>query len=246
MKKVLMFAVLLVFVASMVYGQEWVPTKLDISAPETIVYNFENDLEFDVNITGTPAKTVFCVFTKNQADNIVNIQNGYLGWHYVNKIDTCIYYNTGQNMQIGSNTVRWDGADMDGNKVPAGSYTYYLKGYDNVNFKKQAASVISIGCGRYDNIITHDYQGNPYSQPILYTDPFQAGTTAEGSPGPVVGSSAKDGQIDGEFVNRMKFIIGSSPDDASAIEKSWYNVWYEHCQYVPSPYDPDMFLYCNQ
>lgn len=242
MKKVFVLAALLVFAASVAFAQTWQPTKLTLTAPDQVQWNFEGNLTFDVTVSGTPSKTVFCVFTKDMADDIVNVQNGYLGWHYVNKVDTCIYYNHGTNMQVGTNQITWDGNDMDGNKVPAGTYYYYLYGYDNVTFKQEAASVISIGCGRYDTFITHDFEGNAYDQPILYTDPFAGGgDTDHPQPYFIPGSDFKDGQASGEWVNRMKFVIGSDPDDASSIEKTWYAVYFEHAQLEPSPYAADMF-----
>ena len=222
-------------------AQQWRPTPLDLDVPDVVYYNFEGDLSIDVNVSGTPSRTVFCIFTRDSADNNVDVRNGYLGWHYVNKVDTCIYYNKGQNMQIGANSIIWDGADMDGNEVPSGKYWYYIFGYDFVHSRENVASVISIGSGRYDNIITHDYQGNPYSQPILYTDPFGNGTNSEGNPGFIIGSAGRDGDIPGEPANRMKWLIGSEPDDPSEIERTWYPVWLEHAQYEPSPFAPDMF-----
>ena len=242
MKKVFVLVALFAFAASAAFGQTWKPTKLELSAPDEVYYNFDGNLSIDVNVSGTPSKTVFCVFTKDQAGDILNVQNGYLGWHYVNKVDTCIYYTKGQNMQIGANTITWNGTDMDGNDVEAGEYYYYLFGYDNVNFKQQVASIISIGCGRYDNFITEDYEGNPLAQPILYTDPFAGGGDSD-HPQPyfVFGSDTRDGQVAGENVNRMKWVVGSDPDDASTIEKTWYAVYFEHAQLEPSPYAPDMF-----
>jgi len=49
-----------------------------------------------------------------------------MGWHYVNKIDTCVYYSTMKNFSVGANVLSWDGKDQDGGLVPAGEYTYYF------------------------------------------------------------------------------------------------------------------------
>jgi flagellar hook assembly protein FlgD len=239
MRKVFVLVALLTLATSISFGAEFVPTPLKIAAPEIINWDFEGNLAINVNITGTPSKTIFCVFTKDKADNIVNIQNGFLGWHYVNKIDTCIFYDQGTNMQIGSNTIIWDGSDMDGNRVPPGEYYYYLKGYDYQNFKQNASNVISIGMGRYDTIITHDRPtGTPYAQPILYTDPF--GGSATYRFGRQSGSRMGYNNST-DPTNRMKFIIGSDPDDPNGIERTWYEIWFEHAAYEPSPYDSDMF-----
>ena len=92
-----------------------------------------------MTVTGTPASGIFLVFTKDQASTISKIRNGYLGWHYVNQIDTCMYASSPTQFVVGTNKIVWNGKNQDGKTVPAGSYTYYLWAYDNIKAKEYAA-----------------------------------------------------------------------------------------------------------
>ena len=118
---------LLVLIPSLVFSAPFVPTRLQLTLPSVLQYNFDGStLEIPVNVNGTPARIWFFVFTKDKGDEIGVVQNGYLGWHYVNKIDTCLYTSEPLDFQVGNNTITWTGVDDDGGTVPAGEYTYYL------------------------------------------------------------------------------------------------------------------------
>ena len=100
---------------------------MKLSADAAIQYDFDgSELDIPVNVSGAPAAVLFSVFTKDKADQIIAVHNGYLGWHYVNKIDTCVFMGVLQQLDTGNNVIRWDGKDTDGGKVPAGDYTYYI------------------------------------------------------------------------------------------------------------------------
>ena len=88
----LIFLSVIVFVwPQSAYSGEFNPTPLQLSAPVMLQYDFfGSPLEIPVKVSGTPAITVFLIYTKNQASSISHIRNGYLGWHYVNNVDTCI------------------------------------------------------------------------------------------------------------------------------------------------------------
>ncbi len=134
-----------------------------------VQYNFDGStLEVPVTVSGTPALVVFCLFTKDKASEIVNVQNGFLGWHYVNKIDTCIYYSSGSGLDKGEGSISWDGNDQFGDAVPAGEYTYYLWGYDNVN---QRVKVMEGDIPQFDSgIIEYGEDGSPLANPIYYAN----------------------------------------------------------------------------
>ena len=101
MKKLLVITFTLL-IASSAWAADFAPTQLILTADSQIMYDFDgSDLAIDVNVRGTNAGLIFSVFTKGEADNIAPLQNGYLGWHYVNKIDTCIYYSTLTPLGIG-------------------------------------------------------------------------------------------------------------------------------------------------
>jgi hypothetical protein len=168
MKKVLIIAAMTLFVVSQAFAADFSPTKMDISAPEFVQYNFDgSNLSIPVKITGTPANVIFMVFTKDMASSISATRNGYLGWHYVNSIDTCVYSSNAQNYDIGSATISWNGKNDDGNAVAKGDYTYYIWGYDNVNFKIPITKSISPDPWGRITLITHDEAGVALNKPIL-------------------------------------------------------------------------------
>ena len=128
MKKFVITGIVLMIVFSVAIAADFSPTLLRLSAPETIKYQFDgNELSIPVTVSGTSANILFTVFTKGQAESIGPIQNGHLGWHYVNKIDTCMYVSDMRQFGVGSDTIKWDGKNADGNAVPSGDYTYYLR-----------------------------------------------------------------------------------------------------------------------
>ena len=136
MKKFLMFAFLVLFAATTVMAADFAPTPMRISAPSQVQYDYDGSaLSIPVTISGTPSSTMLIINTKDKASSISHIQNGYLGWHYVNQIDTCVFVSDAKQLDIGSNTITWDGKDSDGNAVEKGDYTYYIWGFDNVTFK---------------------------------------------------------------------------------------------------------------
>lgn len=167
MKQLIILIIILSLSSASVFAVDFVPNKLVLSAPEMVQYNFDGStLDIPVNVTGTPAYVVFCLFTKDKASEIVNVQNGFLGWHYVNKIDTCIYFSSGTSLDAGNDVVSWDGKDQFGDAVPAGEYTYYLWGYDHVN---QRVKVMEGDIPQMDSgILEYGDDGNPLVNPIYY------------------------------------------------------------------------------
>lgn len=148
------------------------PTPLTIDTDDIVPYAFDGTVfELPVNIGGTPAQVVFCVYTKDRASEIGSITNGYLGWHYVNKIDTCIYASTPFQFSPGANTVTWDGRYNDGGDVPPGDYTFYLWGFDNKSGKQLMSKSLLSGWGfdMNSNVLERDENGIPLANPVWYT-----------------------------------------------------------------------------
>ena len=165
MKKISFIAVLLVLFCSTVYAVEFSPTLLKVTADPVIQYDFDgSEIRIPVQVSGKPAGMIFCVFTKDQKDNIAPVKNGFLGWHYVNKIDTCIYHSPLQSVQIGGTEIIWTGKDQDGGEVPPGDYTYYIWAFDNMSPKEE---VCYTWLGQ--NFQEYDVDGLPMAQPILYS-----------------------------------------------------------------------------
>ncbi len=170
MKKSLILGISLVFAASSAFSAPFTPELLKLSAPAKQYYEFDgNIMTMPVTVTGTPAQVNFLVFTKDQASSISNVTNGFLGWHTVNKIDTCLYVSAPVEMVKGQNQITWDGKDENGNMVPAGTYTYYLWGFDNVNAKMQASA--SIATSRHNNYLRsleYGPDGQALANPVFY------------------------------------------------------------------------------
>jgi len=132
MKKLFITFFLVLLVPSLLAADEFMPTKLKLTAAETIQYNFDGStLTIPVTVTGTSARTWFFVYTKGKDSEIIDVLNGHLGWHWVTQLDTCVYMSAPSDFGTGQQTITWDGKDLDGNVIPKGDdYTYYMWAYD--------------------------------------------------------------------------------------------------------------------
>ncbi len=186
------------------FSAPFLPTPLKLNAPPNIQYNFDgSSFTLPVTVSGTPASVTFLIFTKDRGASIGKVTNGYLGWHYVNGIDTCLYVSPPWQFQPGSRSIVWDGRDENGSPVPAGAYTYYIWGYDNVSPKQLASRNLPFGWGDHSIVQTHDTIGNPLSHPVIWS-------------GEYMGSS------DTAKRKRAKWIIGGDPEDDSLLETCTY------------------------
>jgi len=118
-------------------------------------------------VSGSTAGIIFCVFTKGKAGDVSETVNGYLGWHHVNKVDTCISYSSLRSVGIGNQTISWDGKDQDGGTVPPGDYTYYLWAYDNQG-SKQKMTHYGTARSYYYEFQEVDEKGLPMANPLYY------------------------------------------------------------------------------
>ncbi|MBN1290558.1 MAG: T9SS type A sorting domain-containing protein, partial [Candidatus Latescibacteria bacterium] len=169
----------------------------------TVYYEFDNsELTIPIQITGTPANAMLLVFTKDKAESISHVHNGYLGWHYVNKIDTCVYMSEPANYDVGKTTIKWSGKDNDGGIVPAGEYTYYIWGFDNVTFKIPLTRQVNPQPWGKIALVTHDEDGTPKNNPY-FIQSSAVRPTVEQTP-----AAQKN----------KKWIIGSDPDDSTLVE----------------------------
>lgn len=197
MKKVLFLSFVLVVFAASVNAAEFSPAPLKISASGTIQYDFDgSELEIPVQVSGTNALSIFCVYTKDAAPTISNVMNGYLGWHHVNKVDTSIYISPSTQLSLGSNEIIWNGKDDDGNAVPKGEYTYYIWGYDNISQKITVNEVI-VAKGGSGGKLAHVQEvgedGLPLVNPVWY----------------------------GKY-GKEKWVIGNDPADQTLLETTEY------------------------
>ena len=202
---------------STVNAYDFSPSTLTLSAPE-IVYFDETGADIAVTVGGTRAQVMFLIFTENSAENITNVQNGHLGWHYVNKVDTCVYVSSPYQFSRGENTISWDGKDQGGNTAAVGNYTYYLFGFDNKTSKKAASRYMPFLWDDSGYILTHDGSGNPLERPVIYG-----------------GLNEWLNQSDPWERIRTKWVLGNDPENADLIETTLYSGWNEHSQLIPDP-----------
>ena len=100
-------------VSSFAYAVAFAPTPMRLISDEVISYAFDGSpITIPVEMTGHGGFLKFFVFTKGKADEIIEVQNGFMGWHYVDKIDTCLYMSGDNQFVIGKNDILWDGKTM--------------------------------------------------------------------------------------------------------------------------------------
>ena len=193
MKKVFLSLLIVSFMATTAFAVDFTPSLLKLSAPQAIQYGFDGtELRIPVTVSGAPASTIFLVYTKGQGDAIGTVQNGHLGWHYVNNIDTCMYVSGANDLDVGASEIIWDGKDSDGGTIPAGDYTYYLFAYDNKTPKQLATNIYSIGYSYHNTLEVTDVDGLPLAKPIMYMH------------------------------GNKKWVVGSDPEDQTLIETTLF------------------------
>jgi len=171
MKKLLLLSFALLFVSATVFAVNFSPTQLKISAPAQVQYDFNGtDLHIPITLIGTPAGLNFFVYTKGEADNVKAIRNGFLGWHYMNHVDTCIYLSKQSQFARGAGEWVWNGKDKNGNLVPKGDYTYYLWGFDNVDPKTAAAPLDRSLGNPINGIVEYGSDGAALANPLWLSD----------------------------------------------------------------------------
>jgi len=226
-KKTFLICFILLFVASMAFAANFAPVKMVLTASENITYGFDgSELKIPVEVAGTPATLIFFVYTKGQANNIGIVQNGFMGWHYVNKVDTCIFVSPAYQFGTGKNTVTWNGKDADGGKVPLGEYAYYMWAYDNVNVKIPCTKQFSFTGTKGGQIEWYDEAGLPYANPMIY---------------PCVQIGQAIDKSDPTARTRSKWIIGGDPEDVSLKETTAYMAWTESGFIALQPDDQKIF-----
>ncbi len=171
MKRLVITVLFLCSVTALSLAENFQPTLLKLAYKEVIRYDFDgSSINIPFTVTGQPAGVLFALFTKDMADDITLTTNGYLGWHTVNGVDTCIYYSDLETVLIDSSYITWDGRDQDGGIVPPGSYTYYLWAFDNQSSKLMMGHPLHSGWG-FDmttNVQEIDERGLPMNNPIWF------------------------------------------------------------------------------
>lgn len=213
MKKGLLFSLALIMIATCAFAVDFTPTVMTITGQDNLVYNFDgSELTVPVTVTGTPAAIWMVINTKGQAANISNVRNGYLGWHFVNKIDTTIFISDRYSRTPGASTIVWNGKDENGKAVAAGKYDYYLWAYDDKTARQQVTAYVQIGFdweSQMTTIMEKGTDGKPLAKPILFgANPWYRHIAHPDSP----------------FYNRRahgvvhKWTVGGDPTDATLLQ----------------------------
>ena len=206
-------------------ASDFSPTMLALAAPDMVGYDFDgSSLEIPVEVFGTEATVIFSIFTKDSAQNIKNIRNGHIGWHYVNSIDTCMYVSSPYKFSPGRKIVEWDGNASDGTRVNNGEYRYYLWAYDHTDMGQTVTRNKDIAPTDF-LCLTHDIEGNPFNYPVL----FSGGNTYHTGNEPA-------------YVTRSKWIVGNDPNDESLVETTGYSAWIDRGALAVDQYENDCFF----
>ncbi len=207
MKKLILLFTLMLCYTTSVYADPFLPPTLKLSAPEVIAYNpDDNLLSIDVQAKGSPGTLVFGIFTKDLGTEIDSIRNGYLGWHYVDKIDTCIYISEQTPFSTGENKLIWDWRDNEGGKVSKQDvYTYHIFAVDTVNMPQKCIPKINKYYNGAGFIEEFQPDGTPYPMPVWnnYPDVVDVGNTT--------------------YKLRKKWLIGSDTENSNLMESCYYD-----------------------
>ncbi len=221
MKKLLFtFAILLI--ATWSYAADFSPTLMTLTGEDYLQYDFDGDpLTLPIELSGTPAAIWLIINTTGQAENIKAIQNGHLGWHYVNEIDTTVYISPRYTNDIGPSNIYWDGTDTDGNIVAAGTYDYYFWGYDDKSPRVRATDFVTLGrMWNTDSthLIENGEDGLPLAQPMF----FGANFHYDMSNYVIVGYESPAWA---EHGIHYKWVLGADPHDLSYLQSTYCNIY---------------------
>ena len=217
MKKTLLVTFALMLLAT--WSLAFTPTPMEISVPEEIIYAFDgNSVEITVDVSGKPARCYLMIETSLPEDQLPGVtKNGYLGWHWINKIDTTVYVSEAYDFPIGTgHKITWDGVGNENTSksyggtyensdaVVPGTYKYTVFAYDNQNPRELVCNVIPWYSQDNDNhtkVREYDDQGMPLDVPLLVGN-IQYGSRNIGPP----------------WMTAFRWPLGLDPDDLSQIQ----------------------------
>lgn len=208
----LLLLLLLFLLPTSLAASDYIPQQLSISAPQIVNYDFDgSELQIPVDIMGTPARVIFAVFTRGKADEISRVRNGFRGWHYVDAIDTCVYFSPAYDFQPGLNYITWNAQthvtymqEGDGSQVREGQYTYYLWGYDYTAVPAHAVPPLMQGSRGMSELVDTTPNGMPLDRP------FFTGRLHENQDG--------SGPLEWPFFTQYTWAIGNNPYDPGLVE----------------------------
>jgi hypothetical protein len=223
MRKASLLITLLLICVSSAYSVNFTPPVMKITAPSSIMREFEGrPLNLPVTVSGSPAAAYFLLFTHNKGASINKIRNGYLGWHYVNHIDTCLYISSLKQLSIGNNSIFWDGRDEAGNIVHNGTYYYYVWGFDNTSIRIPVTKSLTFQPWGFMTLTTKDATGANITQPFL-----------------TQGGQSWPDSLNPHAQQIGRWVIGGDPMDATLLQTTTAMSW-NTCggvAYLPGDYN---------
>jgi len=212
MKKSLLLTVIMLLFASWSFAQTtFSPTVMEITCPAEINYDFGDEpLKIPFTLSGVPGAVWFVINTYGKADQISQVRNGFLGWHYVDKIDTTVYVSGRYQRELGDVDISWDGTNSDGEKVPEDTYTYNLWAYDDKSPRQKASDFVPESpCwdSNMNTMVTYDEQGMLLEKPFFFGSRYH--------------HWAQDDVVWKRFGTTWKWEIGSNPEDLNNLETTW-------------------------
>jgi len=271
MKKILLLTFAVMMLASVSFAA-WNPTPLEITVQDRVQYAFDGtSVDIPVDVAGKPARAWLWINTKlDEADKPVELINGYLGWHYVNGIDTTVYISGAKEFTVGTaQKFTWDGKGSEntskeyqgtiettGVNVEPGTYDYYVYAYDDKNARENVCNFLAISYywhPQYIRVGEWNDDGTPRANPYLwgnlgamYPD-MHASKDGDGNvTGPAEGWNAYGPPI----FTAVKFALGNDPDDYNSMETTFMPGFSQTAgeELCPSPivFDPtdEMTFYC--
>jgi len=244
MYKFLGIIIVLIHFTSWSFAADFQPIVLTLTAPSQVQYDFDGSgLTIPFTVAGTPATIWLVINTKGQADKIIDVKNGYLGWHYVNKIDTTVYISSMYNREIGEASIVWDGKDQDGNPVEAGTYDYYLWAYDDKSHRKLASQYVNIANewkGQHAHIYELSEDGLTLPNPLIF--------------GSYAWYDCSDEITYKRHGTHFKWVLGSDPVDLTLLQTTICGEyptlavrgdggWFKHGGPVLNPNNYDIFYH---
>lgn len=216
MKRLLFIFLVCLLDINFVCAADFSPTVLNIEGTYVTVRGYEaKNIRFPFTLNGTSASVWLIVTKHDEASNIRNVRNGYLGWHYVNHIDTVFYISQRYEMNPGQNEIIWDMIGNQGNPLPdtnCSGYPYYLWAYDSKSPRQKACDFISTGCGtesQFVQMIEKDEDGLPLTKPILFGSyPWQDTQSNPNSPDYAYRAHG----------TAFKWILGSDPENITLLQ----------------------------
>jgi len=221
MRKILFFSIIALIYATVSMAAVFQPTVMEISVQDMVPYNFDgSDVEIPVNIAGQGGSFWLVITTKDQGPSIGRVQNGFLGWHTVNNIDTTVYVSPPYPRQTGDTSITWNGMSDTRNgsgQVAPGTYNYYVYGFDDQSTRQIASAYIKGSPpwdGTYVYPIENDENGNPLANPMFVgtlvwyqcpqevVEPFRTG-------------------------NHFKWTLGTDPYDRNGLQTTHCGIYNE-------------------